>query len=842
MSSSSNPTAPTRAPEVLAVTAAVIATSSCVVALRLVSRVAIVRKVSWNDHFMILAWVLAFGLSFSICFGTSRGLGLRDADIRPEWEASLIRSEYVFSVLYNPALMATKTSILLFYLSLSKTRPFFRWSCFTTLAVVNVAGAVLTFLNIFQCRPALAAFQTQLSPSETCIDIFTLYLSSAPVNIITDLAILFLPMPLLTSMRLPRKQKNILVITFALGGFVAVVDVVRIAYLQQASLSRLEAGIDSTSRLGGRNDFSWYASLSYMWSAVEVNVGIICACVPTLKPLVVRILPALVHDGDNLTRTSASYANGQQPTLHDTPNMDGRNQTSVASDAHPSQPSPATTGGATAEGRMDMIDFLTTPDMVNTRSSTHTTSKDQERRGSNTFYDFVNMHQSKSMVKMSGRESVPALALVTILFFLWGFAYGLLDVLNGQFQLVVRMSGGQFVGLAAAYWAGYFVAPLTFGRIVLKRWGFKATLMTGLCIYGCGTLIFWPSAVLASFPAFIISNFIVGSGLATLEVAANPFIILCGPPQYGEIRSNFAQGIQAVGSVVSPILARRVLFKSAKDGPALIDVQWAYLGIALFDIALALVFYYLPLPEASDDDLEDIAADRHRTLPDDQPRPSLIFFTLGLGVFSQFCYVGGQEVVSTGFQPFVRAIRSSSTTIAAVDYQAIGQACFAAGRFLAALMGCFLRPRWILGFFYLGAVITAALAPSFTGGDGVAMIILIMFFESAIFPTIFAISLRGLGRHTKTGSAFLTAAASGGAVFPAVLSRLSTRHGVRVAFYLVLALFASGSCFPIYLNAWSPAKAHVDPVPQASPRARLPSWVSSTARRRKDVEGKAEGS
>jgi len=124
-------------------------------------------------------------------------------------------------------LLATKTSILLFYLSLSKEEKLFRYLSYATLGVVNVAGLALTFLNIFQCRPVTATFKNPIPSSASCTNILTLYLSSAPVNIITDLAILFLPMPLLTGMRLPRKQKIILIITFSFGAFVAVVDVVR---------------------------------------------------------------------------------------------------------------------------------------------------------------------------------------------------------------------------------------------------------------------------------------------------------------------------------------------------------------------------------------------------------------------------------------------------------------------------------------------------------------------------------------------------------------------------------------------------------------------------------------
>src|ERR1700712_3651584 len=107
----------------------------------------------------------------------------------------------------NPSLMATKTSILVFYLSLSKGNKIFRYATLLTLAVTNLAGIALTFLNVFQCSPVKDAFISIAPSADNCLDIVTLYLSSAPVNIITDLAILILPMPILTSMRLPRKQK-----------------------------------------------------------------------------------------------------------------------------------------------------------------------------------------------------------------------------------------------------------------------------------------------------------------------------------------------------------------------------------------------------------------------------------------------------------------------------------------------------------------------------------------------------------------------------------------------------------------------------------------------------------
>lgn len=133
--------------------------------------------------------------------------------------------------------MALKTSILVFYLTLTRTDKSFRWANYATIFVVNAAGLALTMLNVFQCSPVRAAIYNDVSDAH-CVDIVTLYLSSAPVNLATDVAIFFLPIPILTRMRLPKKQKIILVVTFSFGFFTAVVDVLRVAYLQSAATTR----------------------------------------------------------------------------------------------------------------------------------------------------------------------------------------------------------------------------------------------------------------------------------------------------------------------------------------------------------------------------------------------------------------------------------------------------------------------------------------------------------------------------------------------------------------------------------------------------------------------------
>lgn len=708
--------------------------------------------------------------------------------------------------------MATKTSICLFYLTLSKNQPVFKWSTIATLVVVNVAGLALTFLNILQCRPVGAAFDDPIKPTAKCIDIVTLFLSSAPVNIITDLAILFLPMPILTSMRLPRTEKVILIVTFSFGAFVAVVDVVRIAYLESAALARLQNSSGSAAT-NAEYDYSWIASLSFMWSAVEVHVGIIVACVPGVKPLVTKVFPNLlgrIKQAGELTG-NPFYGPGDAQWANLAPKTQS---TSIS--APPPNTMSATHPASSRVGDMGMLEFLTTPDttpamLQETQTCAATVGTARSRTPSLTIFDFVNDRQAKSMVKLTNKQSYLPLALVTILFFLWGFAYGLLQVLNQQFQTIVGTSAGQAVALHSAYYAAYFFAPLTFGSYIFKKWGFKATFITGLCVYGVGTLVFWPSAVLASFPAFLVSNFIIGLGVATLETAGNPFISLCGPPEYAEVRLNISQGVQAIGSVVSPILARKILFRNVLDAPSLIDVQWTYLGIALFDVCLALIFFYLPIPEASDDDLEEMAERRESVFRRKSAGLPVIYMTLIFGVFAQFCYVGGQESVAVYFEQYVAYVKPNSN-LSPFDCQAVGHSVFAVGRFITAVAGLLIKPRRILFLLFIGAIVTSALAMSFDGYKGVAMIVLVLFFESGIFSLVFAIALRGLGKHTKTGSVVLTAATSGGAIIPAIMWPVVSNHNVRYAFCVVVAIFSFGALMPIYLSLSPAAKKQVDPV------------------------------
>ena len=415
------------------------------------------------------------------------------------------------------------------------------------------------------------------------------------------------------------------------------------------------------------------------------------------------------------------------------------------------------------------------------------------------------------------KQSIVPITLVTVLFFLWGFAYGLLDVLNAKFQTSLNITAAKAGGLQGAYFGAYLIGPPTYSGWIVRKFGYRYTFMTGLCIYGVGALMFWPSAVKRSFAGFcgcmshdllkclgkanvLIDNlalFIVGSGLSTLETSANPFIATCGPPRLSEFRLELSQSFQAIGSVMAPLLASRVFFKQT-DPHDLSNVQWTYLGIACFVFLLAVVFYFAPIPEVTDADMA-LQAEQSSGLTGYIDKPMRKQYKLFFGVAAQFCYVGAQVAVASQFIKY--SVNSAHITDSeGSDRYAIGQGLFAIGRFAAAGGMMVTKPRWILMVFMSGVMIFIAAAMGAKGEGGVATLSIVLFFESCVFPTIFTLSIRGLGRHTKRGSSWIVASVSGGALFPSLTGLVADHKGYHVAMCVPLVGFFVAFIFAIYLN------------------------------------------
>jgi fucose permease len=782
--------------------------------------------------------------------------------------------------------MATKTSILVFYLRLAKnTQKILRMASWACLVIVNVAGAVLTLLNIFQCRPVAAAWNPFVD-GNSCIPLLTEFVCSAPVNIVTDLAILALPIPVLTGMRLPQRQKIILVLTFSLGIFVTVVDVVRIYYLQQAiSFAPSVATNNSSALFGDTPEFSWNASLSLMWSAVEVNVGITIACVPTLKPLILRILPAMLYDPDG-TRSRSRNLDSKY-TLEDTPQQDSTDNNTAPAPGDPPpaphEPPPVRTQDIRDSEEVSIRDFLargdgahapdqhlqrgTVPRHPSTALSSTTQSTTQEN---SVYFGFVNMKRPRSMLRTSVPESWKYCTAVTILFFLWGFSYGLLNTLNNVIASVANMSEAQTLGLTSIYFGGgYFFGPLLVGEWLVRHdehqrsarhrksrdytdniGGFRITFIVGLLIYGTGTMAFWPSAVLTAFGGFMVSNFIVGFGLGVLETAANPFLALCGPMQYSEMRLCLAQGVQAVGSVLSGLLAQRVFFVNLGStgdsaSASLLDIQWTYLAITLFCVLLALFFYYMPLPEVLDSEFELLAS----KLPVDPKKRSIGGFslrnwTIVLAVTAQWMYIAAQESMSIYFGSLLTQLLPATTPasgsandqttsnskppglkLSIPDYLLVAHTAFAVSRFAAGYLSYLSvrhprspfipTPRTMLSASALlsavFALLVVVLRPHNDANLLVIPIVLFFLAEGPLWPLIFALGLRGQGKRTKRAGAWLTMGASGPAFWPFVLYGIVRGGGsLQTAFVVVVVLLVFTFIYPVFLTVVKDAKTLVD--------------------------------
>lgn len=413
----------------------------------------------------------------------------------------------------------------------------------------------------------------------------------------------------------------------------------------------------------------------------------------------------------------------------------------------------------------------------------------------------VDDHEVTGAGEITTRQSIIPVSLVTVLFFMWGFAYGLLDVLNKHFQETLHISAAQAAGLQGAYFGAYFIGPLTYSGWIVRKFGYRWTFITGLCIYGVGALLFWPSGVKRAFGGFCGAMFVVGSGLSTLETSANPFIATCGPPKYSEFRLNLAQAFQAIGSVVAPILASFVIFKNVhgEDSNSLQSVQWVYLGIACFVFLLAVVFFFAPIPEITDSDMAD-QSEQSASTTGYADKPLSKQFTLFWGTAAQFCYVGAQVAIAGYFIHYVTEAKPSLSSADGSNLLAVAQGLFAIGRFVASFAMRWIKPRLILLVFMTGIMIFISAAIGTHGNTAIAMLSLVLFFESCIFPTIFSLSLRGLGRHTKRGASFLVASVSGGAVFPVMLGAVADARNTRIAMCVPLGGFIIAYSFPIYLN------------------------------------------
>ncbi|KAL0576859.1 hypothetical protein V5O48_005124 [Marasmius crinis-equi] len=396
------------------------------------------------------------------------------------------------------------------------------------------------------------------------------------------------------------------------------------------------------------------------------------------------------------------------------------------------------------------------------------------------------------------RQTLFPLFLVTILYFLWGFAYGLLDTLNKHFQNTLGITRTRSSGLQAAYFGAYPLASLGYANWVLRHYGYRAVFIMGLVLYGIGAFMMWPAVLKQSFGGFCGATFIIGSGLGCLETAANPYMAVTGPPKYAELRINLAQAVQAVGT--GPVLGSYVFFNKTGDSvDALKSVQWVYLAIGIFVFTLAAIFYFSVIPEVTDADMAEQADVTHGGKDDEKPFWKQ--YRLFHAAWAQFCYTGAQVAIAGYFINYVTEARPGTEDSLAAKFLAAAQGCFAVGRFTGSGIMKYVRPRIVLLVYLTGALVFCAASIDTRDNTGLAMLMLTLFFESVCFPTIVALGIRGLGRHTKRGSGWIVAGVAGGACIPPILAAVSdARNSTPFAFIVPTMFFVSALTYPLAVN------------------------------------------
>lgn len=406
--------------------------------------------------------------------------------------------------------------------------------------------------------------------------------------------------------------------------------------------------------------------------------------------------------------------------------------------------------------------------------------------------------KTTTAAELTLRGSIYPIGLVTILFFLWGFSYGLLDTLNKHFQNTLDINKARSSGLQVAYFGAYPIASLGHAAWILRHYGYRAVFIWGLCLYGLGALLAIPAIKAKSFGGFCTCIFIIGNGLGSLETAANPYITVCGPPKYAEIRINISQAFNGIGTVIAPVLGSYVFF-AFDDVRALQNVQWVYLAIACFVFLLAGVFYLSAIPEVTDADMAFQAAETHAG-EDDQPFRKQ--YRLFHAAFAEFCYTGAQIAIASYFINYVRDTRSNTNDSLAAKFLSGAQAAFAIGRFGGAAMMHFVRPRWVFLVFMTACIVFVGPAITQRENVGVSMLYVTLFFESICFPTIMALGMRGLGRHTKRGSGFIVAGVFGGACVPPLTGAVADMHGTGLAMVVPMMFFVAAWTYALAVNFW----------------------------------------
>jgi FHS family L-fucose permease-like MFS transporter len=368
--------------------------------------------------------------------------------------------------------------------------------------------------------------------------------------------------------------------------------------------------------------------------------------------------------------------------------------------------------------------------------------------------------------------------LVTVLFFLWAVPNNMNDILISQFMKSFQIDRLQAGLIQSAFYLGYFFLAQPAAQL-MRRAGYKAGIMVGLILYGSGCILFWPAAIMTKYWFFLMALFVIASGLSFLETASSPFIIQVGDPASAEERINFSQAFNPLGSITAVLIGSVFIFSGVNLKPAQVAAMQAahtyhaylrsetlrvvdpYLilgGIVLF---WAVLIALTPFPhQGLDYSHESITHDTSKPL---WKRKHFIF-----AVVAQFLYVGAQVGTWSFFIAY--AMRYTELTQREAGYWLTGVlVAFTVGRFVSTWLLRFMPGSVLLGLYATINAAVCATAVIWPGWLGVWCLISVSFFMSTMYPTIFALGVKGLGQRTKSGSAFIVMSIVGGAALTPIM-------------------------------------------------------------------------
>ncbi len=381
-----------------------------------------------------------------------------------------------------------------------------------------------------------------------------------------------------------------------------------------------------------------------------------------------------------------------------------------------------------------------------------------------------------------GKSYLVPFILITSLFLLWGFAHGLLDVLNKHFQGVFTMTKAESGLVQFSTYIAYFLMALPAGMF-MKRFGYKKGIILGLCLFAVGAFAFIPAAYLHSASPFLIALFVIACGLCILETAANPYSTILGPEESGAQRLNLSQSFNGLGWILGPLVGGMLIFGGAEDDPFTLTKPYILVGSVV--LLVAILFFFTKLPEVQEEtDKEEKMVAPVSGTASMWRHPQFI-----RAIIAQFCYCAAQTGIFSFFINYVTEVDTSMTNIEASRILAFGgMALFMIGRLSGSFTMRWMSPARLLTWFALADAVCMALVVVSVGTVSLYALYLSFFFMSIMFPTIFALGLEGMGSYTKKASSYIVMGVAGGAFAPMLMGYIGT-NSMAIGFVIPLVAF-----------------------------------------------------